>query len=122
VRPHFVKPLAPQPADAPEDDSEAEEAEAAVAETQLPAEPEASDHDLSDNGSDYASDVSHTPKQRKVVPPKKPAAKEEKAGVVKTAARKVKATAHANYRKLKIKGQGGNGGGAGGRGRFGRRR
>lgn len=121
MRPHFVKPLEPQPTAAQEDDSDVNaDAGAAVAESQLPAEPEASDQGLSDDASEYASDDSHTPKKRKAVPRKKPAAKEEKAGIVKSAARKVKATAHANYRKLKIKSKGGNGGG--GRGRFGRRR
>lgn len=47
----------------------------------------------------------------------KPAEKKE--GVVEKAKRKISATAHANYQRLKIKGKGGNGGKP--RGRFGRR-
>jgi hypothetical protein len=49
-----------------------------------------------------------------VVPAK---SKGKAAGPVKTAVRKIKATANANYRRLKIKSKGGNGG----KGRFGRR-
>jgi len=41
-----------------------------------------------------------------------------KEGVVKKAARKIKATANANYRRLNIKGKAG----AGAKGKFGRRR
>jgi hypothetical protein len=49
--------------------------------------------------------------------PAKPAEKKE--GVVEKVKRKISATAHANYQRLKIKGKGGNGKKPGGR--FGRR-
>ena len=77
--------------------------------------------------SDY-SDDSHTPKKRKTQPKKKAethakqikdlaATKHE--GTVKKAARKVSASVHANYRRLKIKSKNSKGQG---KGRFGRRR
>jgi 26S proteasome regulatory subunit N12 len=44
--------------------------------------------------------------------------KPAKEGVLKTAARKIKATANANYRRLNIKGKAATGG----KGKFGRRR
>jgi hypothetical protein len=91
-----------------------------VAETQA-VEYEAGELDSEDDVSDYASDVSHTPKRRKVQ--KKDAEDDKdkpKEGVVKTAARKIKASAHANFRRLKIKSSTGAKGGA--KGKFGRRR
>lgn len=73
-----------------------------------------------DDFSDYASDASHTPKRRRAPTKKTETATEKpKEGTVKTAARKIKASAHANYRRLKIKGKGGNGGA---KGKFGRRK
>jgi hypothetical protein len=89
-----------------------------VAETQ--ADPDAAFNgiDSDDDLSDYASDASHTPKRRKTVKKK---ADKPKDGVVKTATRKIKATAHANYRKLQIKSSKGAKGG-GPKGKFGRRR
>lgn len=84
--------------------------------------------DASDfDDSDYASDSSHTPKKRKIA--KQPAQatkthaadKASKGGIVGTAARKIKATAHANYCRLKIKSSKGSKGSTGGM-RFGRRR
>jgi hypothetical protein len=108
----------PEPVLQTHDDSEGEQDK--VAETQTAGDA-ADDFDSDDDISDYASDVSHTPKRRNV--PKKTAANEAKdqpkEGAVKTAARKIKASAHANYRRLKIKGKGGNGGA---KGKFGRRR
>ena len=77
--------------------------------------------------SDY-SDDSHTPKKRKTQPKKKaeahakqtkdPAVTKDE-GTVKKVARKVSASAHANYRRLKIKSKNSKGQG---KGRFGRRR
>ncbi|KAH6643953.1 DNA replication regulator SLD2 [Boeremia exigua] len=69
--------------------------------------------------SDYASDVSHSERKRKVPANKvvKPTEKQE--GVVEKVKRKIAATAHANYQRLKIKGKGGNGGNP--KGRYGRR-
>lgn len=126
MRPNFTKPKPETVPQAPNDDSEVE---AAVAETQQPAEAAASGDEFSEeDGSDYASDCSHTPKKRKMQSKKPTDAStsatkdEDKVGPVKKAVRKVKATAHANYRRLKIKGKGGTGGGNGGKGRFGRRR
>ncbi|CAO2654183.1 Nn.00g109160.m01.CDS01 [Neocucurbitaria sp. VM-36] len=106
MRPNFAKPK-PQPTVQVQDESKTEEA--GVSETQAPANSARGDHDSDNDESDYASDASHAPK--KTDGPKKE-------GVVKTAARKIKATANANYRRLKIKGKGGNGG----KGKFGRRR
>ncbi|KAF2878114.1 DNA replication and checkpoint protein-domain-containing protein [Massariosphaeria phaeospora] len=113
MRPHFSKPK-PQPTQTYDDNPEEQDA---VAETQANQDTAASDHDLSDDDSESASDASHTPKKRKVhhKKPEDPSAlpakdKASNVGPVKAAARKVKATAHANYRRLKIKGNGGNGG------------
>ncbi|KAF2012061.1 hypothetical protein BU24DRAFT_352730 [Aaosphaeria arxii CBS 175.79] len=111
MRPNFAKPK-PEPTMSYNDEDS--EPETGVQETQVgsTAHDEGKSGDESD--SDYASDDSHTPKKRKVQPKKdKEAAKAEpkdNAGPVKTAARKIKATAHANYRRLKIKSKGGNGG------------
>lgn len=125
VRPNFTKPKAPV-APTPHDDSEEERGR--VTETQGTLNNPASDDEFAGNSdeSDYASDNSHTPKRRKAQKkrsehtstsqPKVSIQGDE--GPVKLAARKIKATAHANYRRLKIKSKGGNGG----KGRFGRRR
>lgn len=103
-----------------------------VAETQMqPDLVEAGSDDDEDDASDY-SDHSHTSKKRKVqsksselarpVEPEKNEAnvakKREGESVVRAAARKVKESAHANYRRLKIKSKTATGG----KGRFGRRR
>ncbi|KAF2115476.1 DNA replication and checkpoint protein-domain-containing protein [Lophiotrema nucula] len=105
IRPHITRPDA-QPTALNLDSSDDE---TAVDETQG-AQDIASDHEISnDDESDYGSDASHAPKKRKVQPKKKAEAEQEKGakeGPVKTAARKIKATAHANYRKLKIKSKG----------------
>jgi hypothetical protein len=114
VRPHFTKPK-PEPTLQTQDDSENEQDK--VAETQAIGDA-ADDLDSEGDSSDYASDVSHTPR-RKVQKKKVEEAKEQpKDGVVKTAARKIKATAHANFRRLKIK----SSTGAKGKPKFGRRR
>jgi hypothetical protein len=107
VRPNLAKPK-PQPTFNFQDDSDEGEDNA----TRTYNEDD-------DENSDYASDVSHTPKERRAktkVGEKQDASKE---GIIKAAGRKVKATAHANYRKLKIKSSKGS---AGAKGRFGRRR
>ncbi|KAF2203054.1 hypothetical protein GQ43DRAFT_390847 [Delitschia confertaspora ATCC 74209] len=68
-----------------------------------------------DDASDY-SNSSHTPKRRKVehkkpdIVPKAQPENKEGGGVVKAAVRRVKESAHANYRRLKIKAKAGNGG------------
>ena len=123
VRPHFTKPD-PVPQQPPDEESEDE---AAVTETQQ-ADPgnAASDDEFPEDESDYASDDSHSRKKRKTQEKDVKEAstslakdgKKAEEGPVKTAARKIKATAHANYRRLKIKSKGGNGG----KGRFGRKR
>ena len=118
VRPNFANPKAPSTLQAQEDDEDDKIEQLTVPETQV----QTNDHDDSgsdDNESDYASDASHSPKKRKT-PPKK-AEEPKKEGIVKATARKIKATAHANYQRLKIRGKGGNGGN-GGKGKFGRRR
>ena len=77
--------------------------------------------------SDYSND-SHTPKKRKTQPKKraevhtkqiKDLAATKHEGTIKKAARKVSASVHANYRRLKIKSKNSKGQG---KGRFGRRR
>ncbi len=104
MRPNAVKPKAVPEFRHNDDDLEAE------------VEPGLSDDD---NDSEYASDVSHSAQKRKP-PAKKTDKPEQKEGVVKKTVRKISATAHANYQRLKIKGKGGNGGK--GRGKFGRRK
>ncbi|KAG9190298.1 hypothetical protein G6011_08386 [Alternaria panax] len=116
MRPNIVKPK-PTPARQANDEPEGEQA--SVPETQVRAGPEDAFGSDLDGDSDYASDVSHTP--RRTVPAKKPEQAKEKPvkeGVLKTAARKIKATANANYRRLNIKGKAGTGA----KGKFGRRR
>jgi hypothetical protein len=118
VRPTITKPK-PEPTLQIRDDSDDEQDK--VAETQAAGDA-ADDMDSDDDSSDYASDVSHTPKRRKVQKTNGEETKDKpKEGVVKTAARKIKASAHANYRRLKIKSKGGSGNG-GAKGKFGRRR
>ncbi|PVH99079.1 hypothetical protein DM02DRAFT_529835 [Periconia macrospinosa] len=94
-----------------------------VGEAQINSDMVGSDFEFSgDEASEYESDASHS-KKKAVVPTKKKldgasASQVEKSTqnqggpvkTVKTAARKIKATAHANYRRLKIKSKGGNGG------------
>ncbi|KAF2819784.1 hypothetical protein CC86DRAFT_449813 [Ophiobolus disseminans] len=103
MRPHLTKPK-PEPILQIQDDSEDEQG--GVAETQLTADA-ANDLDSESDESDFASDGSHTPRKRKVQKKKLADAKDQaEEGVVKKTARKIKATAHANYRRLKIKGKG----------------
>jgi hypothetical protein len=115
-----VRPNAAKPKAAPEfnhDDEDSDTEHTAVAETQVQTEAMSALSD--DDESEYASDVSHSAKKRKPPADKADKSEEKKEGVVKTATRKIKATAHANFRRLKIKSKGGNGGKGGGR--FGRR-
>jgi hypothetical protein len=116
VRPNVVKP---KPVPAPQTQDESEGEQTGVLETQVPADiADEFGSDL-DGDSDYASDASHTPRRK--APAKKPEQTKEKPvkeGVLKTAARKIKATANANYRRLNIKGKAATGG----KGKFGRRR
>jgi hypothetical protein len=116
VRPNVVKPK-PTPAPQTQDESQGEQT--GIPETQIPADiADEFGSDL-DGDSDYASDASHTPRRK--APAKKPEQTKEKPvkeGVLKTAARKIKATANANYRRLNIKGKAATGG----KGKFGRRR
>ena len=118
MRPNVSKPKPEPTLQVPDDpDDEA----AVVAETQVDPDAVFNGIDSDDNMSDYASDASHTPKRRKTVKNKAVSKAKPKDGVVKTAARKIKATAHANYRKLQIKSSKGAKGG-GPTGKFGRRR
>ncbi|KAF2739374.1 DNA replication regulator SLD2 [Polyplosphaeria fusca] len=114
MRPTITKPK-PLEALRIEEDSEEENVPTATPNrtTKLASDQEESEDE------EYTSDDSHTPKKRKTVQPKAIGAGQEatKDGPVRTAARKVKATAHANYRRLKIKSKGN-----GGKGRFGRRK
>ncbi|KAJ4303501.1 regulatory particle non-ATPase [Kalmusia sp. IMI 367209] len=113
MRPNFSrpKPQSEQPQDDADDDDR-------IGETQIDTLNRLSDPELSDDdGSDYASDASHSTKKRKMQKPKLEAAstlqskdsKQDKEGPVKATARKIKASAHANFRRLKIKSKGGNG-------------
>ncbi|KAF2445483.1 hypothetical protein P171DRAFT_462968 [Karstenula rhodostoma CBS 690.94] len=116
MRPNFIKSK-PQPEMQPDESDD----ETKVAETQIDSlntltEPTLSDID-DDDGSDYASDASHSTKKNKTQQPRPKAAstaqatddKKGKEGTLKAAARKIKPWAHANYQRLKIKGKGGNG-------------
>ncbi|KAF2477937.1 uncharacterized protein BDR25DRAFT_250327 [Lindgomyces ingoldianus] len=123
MRPNFVKPK-PLPAALIKNDSEDDDPAAKAGPTPQNAG-SGQEFSENDNASDYASDDSHTPKKRKTEQKKEqrgstaqPKDKATREGPVKAAARKVKATAHANYRKLKIKS---STGAKGGKGRFGRR-
>ncbi|KAF2031057.1 hypothetical protein EK21DRAFT_64140 [Setomelanomma holmii] len=99
MRPNFTKSK-PEPSLQVHDESDPEEG---VAETQATADA-TNDLDSDDDVSDYASDASHTPRTRGIPKKKAECAEgETKEGTVKTAARKIKATAHANFRRLKIK-------------------
>ncbi|KAF2640237.1 hypothetical protein P280DRAFT_452821 [Massarina eburnea CBS 473.64] len=122
MKPHFPKPE-PLPTQIYED-----EPDSAVPETQINTGSNVGEVDFSsDDDSEYASDASHSQKKAKAQNKKaasspsqmgkenKDVLKQTKDGAVKKAARKIKATAHANYQKLKIKSKGGNGG----KGRFG---
>ncbi|KAF9696582.1 hypothetical protein EKO04_005561 [Ascochyta lentis] len=111
MRPNAVKPKpTPQLQHNDEDDEPT-----SVPETQAQAESALSE----DDDSDYASDVSHSAKKRKTQAKKAEKPVEKKEGVVEKVKRKISATAHANYQRLKIKGKGGIGGKP--KGRFGRR-
>ncbi|KAH7081681.1 DNA replication and checkpoint protein-domain-containing protein [Paraphoma chrysanthemicola] len=98
MRPNFTKSK-PEPSLQVHDESEDDEV---VAETQ--ATGDAADDIDSDDESDYASDASHTPRRR-AKPKNKEDEEKDKSeeGTVKKAARKIKATANANFRRLKIK-------------------
>ncbi|KAL5374427.1 hypothetical protein DPSP01_011956 [Paraphaeosphaeria sporulosa] len=128
MRPNFIKSK-PQPEMQPDESDD----EAKVAETQIDPLNTSNGPNLSvfdeDDGSDYASDASHSIKKNKTQQRKPKAAsttqatddkndKKGKEGTIKAAARKIKPWAHANYQRLKIRGNGGNGG----KGRFGRKR
>lgn len=128
MKPNFAK-AKPQPELRHDDSADDSDDATRVAETQIDPFNILSDRELSDfndeDGSDYASDASHSTRKRKMQTSKAKAAfsfqakdgKEKKEGPVKAAARKIKPWAHANYQRLKIKSKGGNGG----KGRFGRR-
>jgi len=117
----------PKPAPAPKTQDESGEEESGVPETQHAATAADESGSDFDDESDYASDASHTPKPRKVTAKRpeqaadKPADQSAKEGLLKSAARKIKATANANYRRLNIKGKAATGGKSG-KGKFGRRR
>ena len=124
MRPTITKP---KPAPAAEAQDEAEEEDKGVPETQVSANAADEFGSDFDDESDYPSDASHTPRPRRVTAKKpeqgadKPADQPAKEGLLKTAARKIKATANANYRRLNIKGKAATGG-KGGKGKFGRRK
>lgn len=113
MRPNFTKSK-PEPTLPTHDDSEDDPE--GVPETQVIGDA-ATDLD-SGSESDYASDASHTPRRTNAT--KKTKEQDEaKEGTVKKVGRKIKATAHANFRRLKIKG---TGTANGKKGKFGRRR
>lgn len=102
MRPNVAKPKAEPVLQQEESGDE----EAAVLETQVQANGATEDMESEDEGSVYASDASHTPKKRKTQAKKvEDHTEKPKEGIVKKAARKIKATANANYRRLNIKGK-----------------
>ncbi|KAB5533650.1 DNA replication regulator SLD2 [Coniochaeta sp. 2T2.1] len=128
TRRHNMKPTrSKRPTTNP--DEEADSDEEVVPETQLNA-PAAPDGEVEDDynllsGSDFDDDED-APKKKKAVKKAKEKRKdadkgEEKEGVVKKAVRKVKATANANFKRLKLKNYGAKGG-PGVNSRFRRRR
>lgn len=117
VRPNAIKPKAvPQFQHNDDEDSDVEPISVPETQAQDHTEPALSDDE---EDSDYASDVSHSAKKRKIPAKKTDKPAEKKEGAVERAKRKISATAHANYQRLKIRGKGGNGGKP--KGRFGRR-
>lgn len=129
VRPNFSKTKTQPEMQPDESDDEANIAQTQMESLHTSNGPDLSAFDDDDDGSDYASDASHSTKKNKTHRPKPEAAstaqatddkgdKKGKEGTLKAAARKIKPWAHANYQRLKIRGNGGNGG----KGRFGRKR
>ncbi|KAH9861625.1 DNA replication regulator sld2 [Plenodomus biglobosus] len=117
MRPNIAKPKAEPVL---QNREESGDEDAAVPETQVQANGATEDMDSDEDGSIYASDASHTPKKRKIQPKKANEPTEKpKEGIVKKAARKIKATANANYRRLNIKGKAAS---SGAKGKFSRRR
>lgn len=113
---HKRQPQEPQQAARDSEDEDGDEA-TAIAETQIADQGEPASEDFNDSDatavedeSDYGNASEHTPKKRKAESKKQPAkapepAKEtgEKENIVKKAARKISAQAHANFRRLNIK-------------------
>ncbi|KAJ8110266.1 hypothetical protein OPT61_g6841 [Boeremia exigua] len=101
LRPNAAKPKPVAEPHYNDEDSETEPA--SVPETQakegmVPA--------LSDESeSEYASDVSHSARKRKVTTKNAARPAEKKEGMVEKVKRKISSTAHANYQRLKIKGK-----------------
>ncbi|KAF1350304.1 hypothetical protein EJ07DRAFT_169251 [Lizonia empirigonia] len=106
MRPNAIKPKAAPQFRHNDQDSDDEPTSVPETQAQGDAEPALSE----DDDSDYASDVSHSAKKRKAPAKKANKPAEKKEGVVEKVKRKISATAHANYQRLKIKGKGGNGG------------
>ncbi|KAG9206498.1 regulatory particle non-ATPase [Epicoccum nigrum] len=118
LRPNAAKPK-PVPEFQYNDEESATEFNArTVPETQIQADAGITLSDVDDD-SDYASDISHSAKKQRAPAKKTAALAEKEEGVVEKVKRKISATAHANYQRLKIRGQGGNGGKP--KGKFGRR-
>lgn len=115
VRPNLAKPK-PEPDFKHADESNAEAD--GIPETQVEADGTVPDEGSEDDESDFASDASHTPRKRTTKDKTQDVKDGAKEGL-KAAGRKVKATAHANFRRLKIKS---SKGAAAGKSRFGRRR
>lgn len=116
VRP-APKAKAPAQADQPDTTSDNEEN---VAETQFPGDLEDVDSD-SDTGAAYSDTEAKRKRQltKTTTADKDDASKSSKGdGIVKKAAKKISATAHANFRRLNIKNKNSK---ANGRGRFGRK-
>lgn len=111
---------------ADDESSESDDNGDVVAETQLtgavPAATTAREQAGDESGSEYGGDdgeASAPAKAKKKSKPAKDREKDQEDGVVKKAVRKVSASAHANFRKLKIKNKNSKAGGRGGR--FGRK-
>jgi hypothetical protein len=103
VRPNFIKSK-PEPT-LPTQEDDSEDDQDGVPETQVTGDA-VDDLDSDSEESDYASDASHTPRRNKATTTKPKEQDEAKESTVKKVGRKIKATAHANYRRLKIKGTG----------------
>lgn len=110
---------------ADDESSESDNGDKMVAETQLtgalPAPESTCDRDDDKSGSEYggADGESKAPVKVKKKPKRTEQKKGEAEGVVEKVVRKVSASAHANFKKLKIKNKNSKAGGRGGR--FGRR-
>ncbi|KAF3010831.1 regulatory particle non-ATPase [Curvularia kusanoi] len=104
LRPNAAKPKPVQEFRYNDEESDNDSNAKSVPETQLPEDAGLALSADDDDDSDYASDVSHSAKKQRAPTKKEATLAEKKEGVVEKVKRKISATAHANYQRLKIRG------------------